>query len=74
MTFDSAGRIYVTTHLGLQVFDTHGPPGRRDRQAANRLALERRLRRPRTSTRCTSPRRRKVYKRKINAKGMRYKK
>ena len=28
MKIDSAGRMYVTTHLGLQVFDPTGPPVR----------------------------------------------
>jgi sugar lactone lactonase YvrE len=71
MTVDTEGRIYVTSHLGLQVFDTQGRLSgiiAKPQQAwlANVVFAG-----PKLDTlyvTCTN----RVYKRKINARGVRY--
>jgi gluconolactonase len=73
MTFDSAGRVYVTTHLGLQVFDTQGRLGGAIAKPQTAWLSNVVFAGPNLDilyVTCST----KVYKRKINATGMRYKK
>ena len=71
MTFDSAGRIYVATQLGLQMFDPTGRLGGVISKPQNAWLANCVFAGPNLDTlyvTCTN----KVYKRKTNAKGMRY--
>ena len=71
MTIDSAGRIYVATQVGLQMFDPSGRLGGVIDKPQNAWLSNVVFGGPNLDTlyvTCTN----KVYKRKINAKGIRY--
>lgn len=71
MTVDTAGRIYVTSHLGLQVFDTQGRLSGIIAKPQTAWLSNVVFAGPELDTlyvTCTN----RVYKRKINAKGLRY--
>lgn len=71
MTIDTQGRIYVTSHLGLQVFDTEGRLSGILKKPQNAWLSNAVFAGPQLDelyVTCTN----KVYKRKINAKGFRY--
>jgi gluconolactonase len=71
MTIDSAGRIYVTTHLGLQMFDPTGRLIGVIDKPQNAWLSNAVFAGPNLDTlyvTCTN----KVYKRKVNATGIRY--
>lgn len=71
MTIDSAGRIYVATQVGLQMFDTSGRLGGVIDKPQSAWLSNAAFGGPNLETlyvTCTN----KVYKRKINAKGIRY--
>ncbi len=71
MTIDSLGRIYVTTHLGLQMFDPTGRLIGVIDKPQNAWLSNAAFAGPNLDilyVTCTN----KVYKRKVNAKGIRY--
>jgi len=71
ITVDSQGRVYSTSHLGLQVFDTQGRLQGVIEKPQNAWLANVVFAGPELDTlyvTCTN----KVYKRKINAKGIRY--
>jgi len=71
MTIDTQGRIYVTSYLGLQVFDTEGRLSGILKKPQNAWLANAVFAGPQLDelyVTCTN----KVYKRKINAKGFRY--
>jgi sugar lactone lactonase YvrE len=71
MTVDTAGRIYVTSHLGLHVFDSQGRLSGIIAKPQTAWLSNAVFAGPELDTlyvTCTN----RVYKRKINAKGLRY--
>jgi sugar lactone lactonase YvrE len=71
MTIDTQGRVYVTSHLGLQVFDSQGRLSGIIAKPQTAWLANAVFAGPKLDTlyvTCTN----KVYKRKINAQGIRY--
>ena len=71
MTVDSEGRVYVTTHLGLQVFDLQGRLGGVIAKPQTAWLANAVFAGPNLDTLYVTSSA-KVYKRKINAAGVRY--